>query len=67
MLPRWMCGLFVRRSACAGEPVRDDGRRGAFPTERCRDVMWIDAQWMSKYCDFSTEKSWNYKLFPPEG
>lgn len=46
--------------------MMDDAVR--FRTEKVPcDVMWIEPQWMSKYYDFSTEKSWNYKLFPPEG
>lgn len=30
------------------------------------DIFWIEPQWMSKYYDFSTQKNWNYNLFPGE-
>ena len=67
VLPRWMYGLSFGGHMQENQfEMMDDAVR--FRTEKVPcDVMWIEPQWMSKYYDFSTEKSWNYKLFPPEG
>ncbi len=67
VLPRWMYGLSFGGHMQENQfEMMNDAVR--FRTDRVPcDVMWIEPQWMAKYYDFSTQKSWNYRLFPPEG
>lgn len=67
VLPRWMYGLSFGGHMQENQfEIMNDALRFRSEKVPC-EVLWIEPQWMSEYYDFSTKKSWNYKLFPPEG
>lgn len=66
LLPKWAYGLSFGNNMLENQfEVLDDALR--FRAEEIPlDMMWIEPQWMGKYYDFSTKKTWDYKKFPGE-
>jgi alpha-glucosidase (family GH31 glycosyl hydrolase) len=66
LLPKWAYGLSFGNNMLENQfDVLDDALR--FRAEEIPvDMMWIEPQWMGKYYDFSTQKTWDYKKFPGE-
>ncbi len=66
ILPKWMYGLAFGGNMMEDQmDMMNDAVRFRDEKIPC-DIFWIEPQWMAKYYDFSTSKTWNQAKFPGE-
>ncbi|MFT3945836.1 MAG: glycoside hydrolase family 31 protein [Agriterribacter sp.] len=66
LLPTWAYGLAFGGNTMENQiDMMNDAVRFREEKVPC-DIFWIEPQWMAKYYDTSTSKSWNQKKFPGE-
>ena len=66
LLPEWAYGLAFGGNMMEDQMgVMNDAVRFRDEKIPC-DIYWLEPQWMAKYYDFSTSKSWDLKKFPAE-
>ncbi|MBX2922783.1 MAG: DUF5110 domain-containing protein [Chitinophagaceae bacterium] len=66
LLPTWAYGLAFGGNTMENQiDMMNDAVRFREEKVPC-DIFWIEPQWMAKYYDTSTSKSWNQEKFPGE-
>lgn len=66
LLPTWAYGLAFGGNKMENQiDMMNDAVRFRDEKIPC-DIFWIEPQWMAKYYDTSTTKSWNQNMFPGE-
>jgi alpha-glucosidase len=66
LLPEWAYGLAFGGNMMEDQMgVMNDAVRFRDEKIPC-DIYWLEPQWMAKYYDFSTSKSWDLKKFAAE-
>ncbi|MBX3253021.1 MAG: DUF5110 domain-containing protein [Chitinophagaceae bacterium] len=66
LLPTWAYGLAFGGNKMENQiDMMNDAVRFREEKVPC-DIFWIEPQWMAKYYDTSTSKSWNQDKFPGE-
>ena len=66
ILPKWMYGLAFGGNTIENQiDMMNDAVRFRDEEIPC-DIFWIEPQWMAKYYDFSTSKTWDQSKFPGE-